>query len=243
MDFREKLRKVASLVVELPPETVTHQAASGHDPSDPYAAIDAQLAGEPPPLPTRPKSAPSRTVEQLLEQTSGPSLSAVEQAASAIVTSTGEPQNLSFTEIYQQAGVPAAPFTAEQMLDMLSSMPASVPLEIRRQTIGVTLGAMGKAIGATPDTIVADASRKLAALASYADTVAAHTAAFTTSAEQEIAELQQEIDRKRRAIETARQNQVEVTQLCHGETDRLDDVLEFFSLDVGASKHAASGTV
>ncbi|BDI30947.1 hypothetical protein CCAX7_29980 [Capsulimonas corticalis] len=232
MDFREKLRKVASLVVELPPESVTHSPASGHDPSDPYAAIDAQLSGTaPPPL-------PSRTVEQLVAQSEGPSLEAVQEAASAIPTSPGEPELLSFPEIYRQAGVPAAPFTAEQMLDMLSSMPASLPLDIRRQTIGVTLSAMGKAIGATPDTIVADASRKLAALASYADTVAAHTAAFTASADQEIAELQLEIDRKKRAIETARQNQIEVAQLCHNETDRLDDVLEFFSLDIGASKHA-----
>ena len=53
---------------------------------------------------------------------------------------------------------------AEQMLETLGALPAELPLETRRQTVIAMLKGMGRALGATPETIVADATRKLAAL-------------------------------------------------------------------------------
>ncbi len=106
----------------------------------------------------------AKTVEQIVRETEGPNLDAITVAASAsppVMTADGATD---FSAIYRQANLPAAPFTAEQMLEMLASLPQELPLDTKRQTVKVTLGAMGKAIGATPETIVADASRKLAAL-------------------------------------------------------------------------------
>ena len=129
------------------------------------------------------------------------------------------------------------PFSAEQMRDMLNSLPAELPLPMRRQTVKVTLGAMGKSLGATADTIVADASRKMAALASYAASLSQHTKAQVAEAEGEVAQLQAQIEAKRQAIASAQATLTEAVQRCNAESDHLDDVLEFFSLDVPPSKH------
>jgi hypothetical protein len=99
---------------------------------------------------------------------------------------------------------------------------------------------MGKAIGMTAETIVADASRKLAALAAYSEGVAKQTAEFVAAGEFEIAALEKQIQEKRQGIEGARQTQARVQERCDQEADRLDDVLEFFSLDVPPSRYAAT---
>ena len=99
---------------------------------------------------------------------------------------------------------------------------------------------MGRSIGATPETIVADASRKLAALAAYTDNLSKQTAETISAAQREIADLEAQIGEKRRAMTGAQEQLAQALQVCHAESDQLDDVLEFFSLDVPPSKH--SGT-
>ena len=125
---------------------------------------------------------------------------------------------------------------------MLASMPPDFPLETKRQSVRVTLGAMGKAIGATSESIVADASRKLTAITAYAEKMAKHTADLTNAEESEIAAMQTQMQEKRNAIELAKRSQEQLMQACHAETDRLDDVLEFFSLDVPASNLSPPNT-
>ena len=46
------------------------------------------------------------------------------------------------------------------------------------------------------------------------------------------------VEAKRIAIQSAKNEMARVMQACEAESDKLDDVLEFFSLDVGASKYA-----
>jgi hypothetical protein len=140
--------------------------------------------------------------------------------------------------IYRHASLPPAPFTAEQFLEMLSSLPQELPLDTKRSTVKVSLNALGKTTGTTPDTIVADASRKLAALASYLDSLGTLTKEQVAAAEQEIAELQARIEDRRKSMQAAQQLLFETTQRCTAESERLDDVLEFFSLDVAPSKYA-----
>ena len=224
MELRERLRKAAGLFVELPPAAPEH---SGHDP----AAVGQ------PPAPLAP-SAPPRTVDQLVRDTEGPNLDEIHVSASAAAPQVKPDGTADFQAIYDHAALPAAPFTAEQMLDMLASLPPELPLATRRQTMKVALGAMGKSIGATPDTIVADTSRKMAALASYSDALSQQTAHLVSAEEQEIAAMEARIAEKRQAITGAQQRLAQVVRLCSAESDRLDDVLEFFSLDVPPSKHS-----
>jgi hypothetical protein len=134
------------------------------------------------------------------------------------------------------------PFTAEQVLEMMNGLPKELPLETKRQTVKVSITAMGGSIGANPENIVADTSRKLAALTAYAEYLTNQTNQLVSLAEVEIESLQEQIDAKRKLIESARARQDSVVKQCEAETDRLDDVLEFFSLDVPPSRYAPPAT-
>ena len=222
MDIAEKLRKAAGLFVDIPAGQ-----AMGH-------AEKAPLEDD------REMAAPqTRTVEQIVREAAGPNLEDIQvpqPTAPPVVTTDGKTD---FAAIYAQAGLPAVPFSAEQMRDMLNSLPAELPLPMRRQTMKVTLDAMGKSIGATSDGIVADASRKMAALAAYAKSLSEQTKAQVSESEQEIGNLQAQIEEKRRLVAQSQAKLTEAVQLCNTESDHLDDVLEFFSLDVPPSKHSA----
>ena len=216
MDIAEKLRKAAGLFVDIP-----------HSADAPERAVGMDI-----PAPD------TRTIEQMVRESDGPNLDEIrvpQAAAPAFATSGG---TADFSQIYTQANLPIVPFTAEQMRDMLNSLPAELPLAMRRQTVKVTLGAMGKSIGATSDGIVADASRKMAALAAYAGSLSSQTKAQTAAAEVEIAQLQAQIEAKQKTIASAQTLLTEAVQHCNTESDHLDDVLEFFSLDIPPSKHA-----
>ena len=229
MDIREQFRKAAGLFVELPPE--------GR--SDVPALSSETTAPDPAPEPAA--APPSRTVEQLVRDAQGPNLDEIRVSPDVAAPSVSPGGKTDFAAIYEHAGLPIAPFTAEQMLDMLNSLPPELPLSTRRQTVKVTLGAMGKSLGATADTIVADASRKMAALAAYSDSLTKQTAETVTAAQAEIAALEARIETQRQAITAAQQKQSDAARLCSAESDRLDDVLEFFSLDVPPSIHSGTG--
>ena len=184
------------------------------------------------------KPAP-KTVAQVVRDTAGPNLDEIKIAEASL----GKPGSvLQPSEIYQAAKLPASPFTAEQMLDMLGSLPKELPLETRRATVKVTLGALGQSLGATPETIVADASRKMAALSAYNEHLARRTQEFVTKEEASIVELQKQIEAGKQAIIDAKKSQHQALQASKAESERLDDVLEFFSLDVPPSKYAAGAS-
>jgi hypothetical protein len=136
---------------------------------------------------------------------------------------------VNFERLYQQAGVPLVPFTAEQALDMLRNMPAGVSDDSRQQIITVTLAALGRAVGGTPEAIVADATRKQAALQAFRQTRGDGLADLTAAAEARIAELQREIAKSRDMVEKAKHQYEALAQGCQAEEARLDTVVDFFS--------------
>ncbi len=242
------LRKAASLIVEIPPEEATTAASNDDNFSlgdDPLARVERQavdvdkllqeqgLGIKKNAVSSAGSAAPTtKTVAQIAQDAPGPNLQDVKVDAN-IGNALLQP-----SAIYEAAKLPPSPFTAEQMLDMLAGLPKELPLDVKRQTIKVTLGALGKTMGATPETIVADASRKMAALKSYVEHLQKRTDEFAHSGETEIAVLQKQIEDKRKAIEDARGSLTAATQSCTKESEHLDDVLEFFSLDVAPSKYA-----
>jgi hypothetical protein len=130
------------------------------------------------------------------------------------------------------------PFTAEQLIELLATLPPELPLEARRQTVKITIQAMARTVNVTPEIIVADASRKLAALAAYEDSYGKQADDYVSKSEAEIKALEAQIATKRASIEDAKQKHDLMNKACVDESDRLDDVLEFFSLDVPPSKYA-----
>jgi hypothetical protein len=188
------------------------------------------------------------TATQVAQSGPGPNLDQIKNAAAgAALPDTGKTEKTAVigadgkvkpSIIYEAAGVPPTPFTAEQALEVINSLPADLPLEVRRQTVKATLHAIGKTLNATPQTIVGDATRKLAALEAYVESFTKKSEEFTKKVETDIATLEAQIQERRKAIETARQRAEELSKFCDQEAERLDDVLEFFSLDVGSSKYA-----
>jgi len=191
------------------------------------------------PIPTPAPSSAPRTVEQVVRDSPGPNLDEIKPVASPSTPIIDASGNVNFASIYDLAKLPASPFSAEQVLELLGTLPADLPLESKRTTVKITVNAMAKATGVTTDSIVADASRKLAALAAYAKSYSDQAAQYTTKAEAEIAALLAEVEQRKQSIEDAKAKQALMVQACTHETDRLDEVLEFFSLDVHPSKYAA----
>jgi hypothetical protein len=252
MSIADKLRQAAGYFVELPPEEKTEErvaerkatlnfsdtpsnssSTSATDELDKrLAELEALSTGAKPP--TTP-----RTIEQIVQDTPGPDLNQIQIEVNGAAPTTTE-GTLDFALIYKQAKLPGATYTAEQTLAMLAQLPENLPLETKRQTVGVMLASLGASMGATPETIVADASRKLAALAAFTTAQQNHTQSFVAAAEFEIAELQKQIEEKRLEIKASTDNLTHAQSACEAEADRLDDILEFFSLDIGPSKYAPS---
>lgn len=255
MSLGDKLRKAASLFVELPPqdETASSPAYAGSvyandelvpPRSSASAAVAAALAAgsddTEAPTATPPASGGAKTIEQIVRDSDGPNLDEIAASLPSAAGALKSDGTLDFAALYSAANLPITPFTAEQTVDMLQSLPQALPLDMKRQTVQVTLSAMGKAIGATPESILADTSRKLAALAAYSDNFAQSTNAFASETEAEIAALMAQAEEKRSAILAARQQQTVISDQCTREADRLDDVLEFFSMDVFPSRLATT---
>lgn len=251
MDF---FRKAASLLIETTPEEEAEKPAPSSNNDDPLSRIERQAldvdkllqeqglgvkkdaSGAPSSTqnatPNSPTVAGTKTVAQIAQDSAGPNLGDVKVEAQ-VGGAAMQP-----SAIYEAAKLPATPFSAEQMLEMMASLPAELPLDTKRQTVKITLGALGKTLGASPETIVADASRKMAALKSYVEHLQKRTDEYSKNGETEIAALQKQIETKRKAIDDAKTALTTATQSCVTEAHRLDDVLEFFSLDVAPSKYA-----
>ena len=232
MSLRDAMRKAASLIVELPPEAPRPLDLKSSDIDlDDWPDTDlpenARL-----PVAQPGAVAASQTVAQLVYNADGPNLDEIEI--------THEPANavgenaLDFDAIYAAAKLPQTQFGATEMLNVLHSIPGDVPLQTKRVTVKAVLGGMAN-MGASPENIVADASRKLAALDAFHGFMERKTGETIETGQREIVELEAQIEARRQAIENARGELARVTQGCEAQADKLDEVLEFFSIDEGAS--------
>lgn len=227
MGLRDAMRKAAGLLIELPPEEHIPSADATQEEIDQLLAGAQDASVE--------ETVESKTVEQIVRDDSGPNLEEI-KIENAPAPEPGAPMD--FTAIYNAAKLPASPFAAEQMLEMLSSLPSELPLDTKRQTVKVTLASLGKTMGATPETIVTDASRKLAALNAYVEHLTRRVNEFTAVEEKQIEQMQLTIEEKRKGIQDAKYQLTQSSHACDAESERLDEVLEFFSLDVAPSKYA-----
>lgn len=224
MHISDTLKKAASLFVEMPASQADLPA--GKSLSDEEFK---KMMGSP---------APTKTVEQIVKDSPGPNLDEIKVPDSPQVQPMRADGTVDYRAIYDMAHVQDAPFTAEQLLELLATLPQELPIEARRQTVKITIEAMAKTVPVTPEIIVADASRKLAALAAYDDSFSKQAQEFVAKSEADIVALQSQIESKKKAIDDAKAKHEAMDKACTTEAQRLDDVLEFFSLDIPPSKFA-----
>lgn len=223
--IRETLKKAAGLFVEF--EEDPNAEFKPTKPRETVEEIAHRLPGpdlDKVKVPVTPAMAPMNTVQ--------------ETPASPVEPVVGPDGTISYQAIYKMANLPEVPFTAEQILELFQTLPADLPLESKRATVRLTLGAMAKNMGVSTEQLVTDASRKLAALASFSETYSAQASEYIEKSTLDILQLEDQIKVKQAGIEAARSKQQAMENACAREADRLDDVLEFFSLDVTPSKHA-----
>src|SRR5215471_7837948 len=239
MGFREKLRKAAGILVELPPDNPDR--AGPNEAEDPDRFWNQLLDKDRPAAATatgkpaetsaansgrNPVEAPAASVTAESASSSPASGSAAAAPSSAPSVGGGD-----FDAIYKQAAVPTTPFTAERMLDMLSRLPAELSQEQKRVTVMTSLDALGRDIGATSETIVADARDKMTALARHIEGVSKETANFVASTSAAIGALQAEMENKRKLIEAAREKETQTREACTAESSRLEGAIKFFGLE------------
>lgn len=235
MAFKNVLRRAANLVVELPPE----ESVSSAPKTDAGAVSASMESSREQRAPASQPVAQTKTVEQIVAEAPGPNLDQIQvQAEAGPAPAPGGA--VDFAHVYTRANLVASKFTAEQAMDMINSLPAELPIEVKRQTVLVTMQAMGKATGVDINAVVADAASKLAALESYSDSLQTQTAEYLAQTQLEITQLENSISEKRKEIENTKSMLSKALEGCRGEIDRLDDVLEFFSKDVAPSKLAGS---
>ncbi|MEI7985974.1 MAG: hypothetical protein WCI55_10125 [Armatimonadota bacterium] len=235
MSIKSVLRRATELFVEMPEEQPDYSAfkASMNTPGSANPKPATPQSSTPTPVHTQ-----TMSVKQIVENTAGPNLdeiSLTEEQAKEGLAPGGIPN---FEKVYSNASLPKAAFGAEQALEVIVSLPPELPLAVKRATVQATLAAMGKAMGVDTDSVIADASRKMAALGAFEDSLNLQSKRYIESKaseiqtlEAKIAELKAKIDESTKSLQTA-------LALCATENEKLDDVLEFFTLDIGASKNA-----
>jgi hypothetical protein len=244
MSLRDALRKAAGLVIEFPPDeeaSASQNAASTSSTSTDKMWDDLEQSMKPaaqnvePSLDTSavgaPPAPPTRTVEQIVRDAAGPNLDQISVTGEDLPDVFGPDGTPHFAPIYTRAGLPPVSYSAEQMLEMITSLPAELALATRRQTVNAMLKGMGAALGASPETIVADASRKLAALAAYDDCTTRRGDEHVRICRQEIQSFEAQITDRRQSIEAEQARQAKITQACTDQAGQLHQVLEFFSTE------------
>ncbi len=225
MALRDLARKGLGLFVELEDE------APAGAPSPP-----ARSAGGPGSDAAAMQQLRSRSVGDLLKELEGPEPEQIEQAvgtavAAAPTAPTIQDGHLDFTAIYGQAQIPAQAFGAEQTLELIQSYPPDMALPVRRQALDAALKTMGRAMNITKESIVADASRKLNALAAYVEAAQRQRDAAVSAAQERFAQLQAQLQAEQAKAAAADQQFRAVVQQCEAEGQRLDQVQEFLTLD------------
>jgi hypothetical protein len=147
-----------------------------------------------------------------------------------------------FSPIYVEAGLPPVALTAEDFLKMVEDL-GDIPLPAKRTMIGTMLNAMSKSTpGVNSASIANDALLKIKSLSVYNEGVKNQLVAFVTAREKSIADARAKITLEETTLKTAQDRVAKITEWCEREGNKLDDALEFFSADSGASKLAPTAS-
>lgn len=218
MALRDLARKGLSLFVEIEEEPSPPRAALAVSPGDSAPEMQ-QLRG--------------KSVGELLKELDGPEPEQIRQAVQTAPPAAPPVRDgrVDYAAIYQKAQIPAMPFGAEQTLEMINSYPSDMPLPTRRQALDAALKTMGRAMNVTKEAIVADASRKLNALAAFEETAKAQRDAVVAAAQERVQQLQAQIQAEQQKATAADRQFQAVVQQCEAEGQQLDQVQEFLTLD------------
>jgi hypothetical protein len=233
MGLRELARKGISLFVEVDEPPRGAAPAAGASPAGPAPAeSDAEYV----------QKLRSKSVGELMKELDGPEPEQIHQAVQAAAPAETVIQGdaVDFSAIYRQAQIPPLQFGAEQMLGMIQSYPTEMALPLKREALDATMKHMGAAMHITKEAIVADATRKITALAAFEEAQKRERDSVTTAAQEKVRELQAQMQAEQQKAAAAEAQFRALVQQCEAEGQRLDQVQEFLTLDSAPAKPAAA---
>ncbi len=149
----------------------------------------------------------------------------------SLTDAVSEEGDLDFGRVFQQYDLPTVSFSAEQAMSMLQSLPRDLALRTKRATVNTTLSAIGQVVGATPQDIVQDASRKKETLERYVGALGHEIEETTATMQAEIDRLQAEIAAHNETLRSLTKKRAAATELCQSRMNMLDQVINFFDYD------------
>src|SRR5438874_1445624 len=211
MGLRDLARKGMSLFVEID-EPAPHSGAPAA-PAPRAAAPAAESDDE------YVRKLRSKSVGELMKELDGPEPDQIHQAVQAAPPAAPVMQGdqVDFGAIYRQAQIAPLQFGAEQMLEMIQSYPGEMPLPIKRQALDATLKHMGAAMHITREAIVADATRKITALAAFEEAAKRERDAVTAASQARVQELQAQIQAEQEKGAVAETRFRAMVQQCEAE--------------------------
>lgn len=145
-----------------------------------------------------------------------------------------------FNAIYKAAGVPLAPLTADQIVQMHDELAhQGTPPEDLQRMLKVLVKIKCNENKTTLEQTCENIARRVSALNEHALLVSAKKTELTRTAKLEINSLQQEIEMKSTTLLQETQNQQQIIDSCRTESARLGEVCQL--LGFNAPKGAAQG--
>ena len=142
-----------------------------------------------------------------------------------------------FSQVYRAAEISEGEQErVEKALNLVQSLPAETPREIKKQIVEASL----KAFGIPVDQIIEAGVQEIQALDAYIKHGEKHTQDVLTDASARVAKLEADIAEVRRLMELQVNTQLTLTRASNGEKLRVQAVLEFFGQEAVARVVQAS---
>lgn len=136
-----------------------------------------------------------------------------------------------FPAVFRAAGIPDdEQARIEKARMLLGNLPQETPREVKKQIVEASL----KAFGYPVEKIVETGAQEIQALEVYIQNGQRDTQKLLQESQKRLEELNQEIANVKKVMEDQVSAQYALTQSCNGEKLRVQEVLEFFGLDVVA---------
>ncbi len=140
-------------------------------------------------------------------------------------------QAIDFPAVYVAAGVDAEEQgRVEKATNLLSTLPAATPKDVKRQIVEASL----KAFGYPVEAIIEAGVQEIQALEIYIQSGQKQTQDLLSQSQARLEQLNQEIADIKRIMEEQVSAQYQLTQKCNEEKLKIQDVLEFFGQEAVA---------
>lgn len=195
-----------------------------------YSGGAGQRAGSRPPPPPRPGTRPPRPSTPGVA-TAGAEAAAAEagagpgRAEAALPAAKVPEVKVDFPAVLRRAGLSDdEQGRVDKTINLLHTLPAETPIEVRRQIVGASLSAFGIPV----DQIIESAALHLRALDRHIKEGQKQTQTLLEQSNRRLAELEQEVARVKQVMQEQLGLQQGLTTACNMQKLRVQEVLEFF---------------